>query len=494
MVNFIVSVDSETKELPDVVKNALPLSPKTVESARVEGDNLILVRQDGTEIDAGDVRGEPGPNTIPTQQVIEAALADNSTVITAAAAAVTDAIEDAGVVRFVDPAIPAVTTAVPDVSFAIVDSAGRLSDIAVGTDGRLMSHTIEYIRGKLAGTVTSAPEYDIIVVGGQSNSATGSYLESTGFREVDSLLYLWSGSAIIPMPAKDINLGTEFARAYARDFAKTGRRVLVVQTGVPSVGFTTSSINPAPAGYYYNAAGTIDRNLTADPLNRYTQMIAAVTAARTAAGAASRLAAVVWSQGESDKGLTQAEYAAKLDDLISAARTAWGVADLPFLIGSMTPEMHVDHPDCEGVARALADTPHRVLRTGFVWGPANGHRYFQTVHFSAPGQIERAGRLAREGLIEALNNQTAIEPVAPLNLRVSRVGGTAVLLWDRPWCHVDSMTVQFSIDAGTTWTNATVDTMHGSRATATVAAGTVVRFRITVTNSIGTTMPAEIEG
>jgi hypothetical protein len=468
--------------------------------------------------------GPPGPNTVPTQEAVAQALLDpnsaavealeaavtpvaatvvpplvataiaaDGTVAAAAADAVDTAVETAGVVRFSDPGIPAEKPAVPDVAFAIVDASGRLSDLAVGSDGRFLNHTIEYIRAKLAGGVGSAPEYDIWVIAGQSNSATGSYLEATSFREVDSLLYLWSGSAIIPMPAKDVNLGTEFARAYARHFAKTGRRILVVQTGVPSVGFTTSSINPAPTGYYY-PAGTIDRNLTADPLNRYAQMIAAVTAARTAAGAASRLAGVVWSQGESDKGLTQAEYAAKLDDLISAARTAWGVADLPFLIASMTPEMHSDHPNVEGVARALADTPRRVLRTGFVWGPANGHRYFQTVHFSAPGQIERAGRLAREGLIEALNNQTAIEPVTPLNLRVSRVGGTAVLLWDRPWCHVDSMTVQFSVDGGTTWADATFDTMHGSRATAAVSAGTVVRFRITVTNSIGTTMPAEVEG
>jgi hypothetical protein len=73
MANYLVSVDSETKELPESVLYALPFSPKTIEDGAVVGDNLILTQKDGTEIDAGNVRGLPGPNTVPTNTAIASA-------------------------------------------------------------------------------------------------------------------------------------------------------------------------------------------------------------------------------------------------------------------------------------------------------------------------------------------------------------------------------------------------------------------------------------
>lgn len=77
MVNYLVSVDSETKELPDSVKDALPFNPRTIVDRRVDGlGNVWLIQEDGTEIALGNFKGDPGDdgvdgsNVLPTNTVI----------------------------------------------------------------------------------------------------------------------------------------------------------------------------------------------------------------------------------------------------------------------------------------------------------------------------------------------------------------------------------------------------------------------------------------
>lgn len=392
---------------------------------------------------------------------------------------------------------PLITWGVPGsgVAFTFKDVNGRMSDLSIGLDGHFLPHTIEYL-GKQLGTGGSPNGgRALLVFCGQSNAQTGpSYLTIPGIREEDSRIDMWTGTEIVPLPADDVSMGAEVAREYARNHP--GQRVLVVFCGVGSIGFTTTSIQPPPAGYRYFAAGTWDRSLTADPQNRYVKAVALTLGALAAAGPGSWIEAAFWSQGEADGGLTQAQYLAKAVDVFSNFRIDVGVPDLPWVIGSMTPEMHVDHEGFEQIARALADVPRALERTGFVWGPANGHRYNQTVHYSYAGQIDRAGRMAREGLLEARANVATNEPVSPLNSRVRRNGGTATVEWDRPLCHVDTLAVEYSTNYNpadptvATWAPALLDTMHGSRATAPVPSATAVVFRSTVTNAVGSTMPA----
>lgn len=471
-------------------------------------------------------------------------ISSDATVKAAAAAAVQEALESTDIVEFSDPAIPGANQWPADSKYALreTDSLGRvsraveavdgtqympsarvddlhfgqsgaqvtwgpagsgvpfavtdgvhLSDLAIGDDGRFLQHTVDHLAMRIGGG-SGAGGYDVGVVAGQSNAAEASYLELDDFRDEDARLWAFESGQIVPLSASKVNLGTEVARAYLKHAAVTGRRVLLVPAGVGSLGFTTTSIDPAPAGYRYHYNGTWDRTLTADTRNRFFTMVALTNAAMAAAGPGSRLAWLVWSQGEADGGLTQAEYAAKLDDLITAARAAWATPKLPVVVASMTAEMHIDHEGFEQIARALAATPKRVERVGFVWGPANGSRYSQTVHFNYAAQVERSGRIAQEGLLEARTNVASGEPVNPTWMRVTRNGGTATLEWGRPLCHVDSLTVEYSTNAGASWAAATLDTMHGSRATAAVAASTAVLFRITVTNGVGSTMPAIVNG
>lgn len=76
MANYLVSVDSETKELPESVKNALPFNPQTVVDARVDGGSVWLVRDNESEIPLGDLRGPAGAdgsNVVPTNSAIASA-------------------------------------------------------------------------------------------------------------------------------------------------------------------------------------------------------------------------------------------------------------------------------------------------------------------------------------------------------------------------------------------------------------------------------------
>ncbi|OAN35046.1 hypothetical protein A4X17_11220 [Plantibacter sp. H53] len=98
MVNYLVSVDSETKELPDSVKNALPFNPQTIVDARVDGGNVWLVRDNESEIPLGDLTGPAGPNTVPTETAIATALTNPG--------APRDALEAAVNAELVDALVP----------------------------------------------------------------------------------------------------------------------------------------------------------------------------------------------------------------------------------------------------------------------------------------------------------------------------------------------------------------------------------------------------
>lgn len=74
MPNYLISVDADTKQLPQSVLDALPFSPKTIVDARVDGGKVWLIQDDRTEIPLGDLTGPAGPNTVPTNQAVADAL------------------------------------------------------------------------------------------------------------------------------------------------------------------------------------------------------------------------------------------------------------------------------------------------------------------------------------------------------------------------------------------------------------------------------------
>lgn len=119
-----------------------------------------------------------------------------------------------------------------------------------------------------------------------------------------------------------------------------------------------------------------------------------------------RIAAVLWHQGESDGGRSEADYAADLDRLIVSLREEVPeAAEAPFLVGQMARERVQSFPDHQGVADALARTPERVPLTGYAEAPPPGHVNDASTHFTAAGQ-----RLLGTGYYESHRAVVATAP------------------------------------------------------------------------------------
>ncbi|MGB7239931.1 MAG: sialate O-acetylesterase, partial [Rhodococcus sp. (in: high G+C Gram-positive bacteria)] len=375
---------------------------------------------------------------------------------------------------------------------ASVDLAGNIAEDALGVDGRTPQWVLDEHAKRMPGIGTAAP-IDIVIVAGQSNATARTQLTSV-VNDPDPRSLVWDGSAIIQEPAQSLAwaqtqwLGSEFAREYLKN--NPTRRVLIVPAALGSTGFTTTSVTPPAAGYtYVSGGGTWDRTLTADPVNLYSQMIAKAIAARTAAGATSRIVAVLWSQGESDRAaMTQSQYAAKLDDMIATLRTDLGISDLPVILGSMAPDLILENTTgTAGINAAHIDTPRRLARTSFVPGPANLIEFGQSkLHWSPQGQAVRARQMAVDGLYRARLNTATEKPIAPQRLTVTRSGAEVIAKWEAPPARATAFTLQLSTDSGATWTSQTLAGPIVLEYVTTIAANLPVWARISSTNEIGT--------
>ncbi|MGC5170364.1 sialate O-acetylesterase [Micromonospora sp. DT81.3] len=121
--------------------------------------------------------------------------------------------------------------------------------------------------------------------------------------------------------------------------------------------------------------------------NLFDATIAHSTAALEAAGPGATIDAILWHQGETDGGRSEADYAADLDELIGALRERLpAAADAPFLVGQLPAERRRAYPNHQGVADALRNTPNRVPNTGYAEAPPFGHVNDLTTHLTASGQ------------------------------------------------------------------------------------------------------------
>lgn len=375
---------------------------------------------------------------------------------------------------------------------AVRDANGRLGELRLDLAGRVPQDVLDAWSARM-GTGTSGLPIDVLIVAGQSNATKRSSLPVT-VSDVDPRVLQWNPAAgsMAVVPATDVQwIGNEFAREYVKNVP--GRRLLIVPCAMGSTGFTTTSINPPPTGYTYtgNAAqGTWDRTLTSDPTNHYANMITSAKAAVAAAGSGARLIGALWSQGESDRGpLSQTQYAAKLDDLIGQARIDLGVANLPFIIGSMVPETIANNTTgTTAINLALLDTPRRVTRTAYVWGPAGMPEYGNgLIHWSPQGQAIRAREMARDGLYRARLNVAAANPVPPQGIKISRSGSAVHISWSAPPCRVTAYNIEISTDSGATWSTVTLaDGPIATYCDTTAPTSAPVWVRGSTANTVGT--------
>jgi hypothetical protein len=206
--------------------------------------------------------------------------------------------------------------------------------------------------------------------------------------------------------------GMSFARWYA-DTAPGNRRVLLVPAAYSGAGFFNG--NDAAR---WNPYADFSSGNTANSL--YEGAITQVQAALTAAGPNSRVAAVLWAQGEADINTAATTYRTYLESLIDGLRDRLALPQLPFVIGGMVPEYVTG---TNGAINGVhAATPTRKPYTAFAQGPT-GYLYTGDtfgLHYTQAGQREQGRRLVA-GLAAAKANTApanavpATPPVPPAN-------------------------------------------------------------------------------
>ncbi|WGH20061.1 minor tail protein [Gordonia phage Tarzan] len=373
---------------------------------------------------------------------------------------------------------------------AEIDASGRIPEVCLDHAGQVPAWVLARWAARMGLTgsdpaVSSWP-LDIVILAGQSNATPRSTLAATIEPSTDSVVE-WTGSGFTPASGVPW-LGSGFARDYAAMHGRPRRRrVAIVKAALGSTGF--SSLDP----------GTWDRTVTTGATAYlYPEMIAKAQAALAAAPAGSQIVAMLWSQGEQDRGIAATTYQAKLDDLIAQTRIDLGISDLPVIIGSVSPDWikyleSQSSPDYRGTAinNILEDTPRRVQRTAFVPGPASMSEPETGIHWTPQGQALRGIAMARVGLDTARLNLPTSAPMPPQNLRVTRSGTEVVVEWDHPATRVTSYTIFVSTDLGSVWTAMTLDRPTAHKVTGSVAVGTPVWVRGTGTNEVGTSMISE---
>ena len=227
--------------------------------------------------------------------------------------------------------------------------------------------------------------YLVVPVLGQSNAfGMGKPLDLADADKPHPRVHQWAmcgpskGTAVLAVdpllhdiPAGGVGFGMTFAKGLANE---TGRTVLLVPAARGDTSFTPKN------GYTWDPADSRTR------VNLYRNAVAAIDMA-LASYPGSRVAALLWHQGETDVPLmTGPIYQVKLDGLINDLRGRYG-NDVPFLLGQMVPEeMELSGKPYSAINAVHADTPNRVPRTAFIEGPRSAYNSPTDRHYSADGQ------------------------------------------------------------------------------------------------------------
>lgn len=389
-----------------------------------------------------------------------------------AAVAVDEALATAEVVRFIDEGIPSAKSIPGYTKLSVgpgADGFDRMAEDALDDQGRIPSWVLERVfarAGALGLIETNSGPIRLLIVAGQSNATPRGATTQIGMGFTEPGVLYWDHAAGMIRDTHAVEwLGTGFARQWVKDHP--GERVLIVNAASGSTGFRTTSLNPAPSGYV-TATGTWNRNFTADTgqvdphtfPDEYliTRVADAAAAALAATGEEPEKLAMLWGQGESDIN-NSASYAAWQDDLFTWVRGQWGTPDLPIIVASMTPARISDTtlPNYASLDRVQQDTVSRLARTAYSRGPS----FFEEntalrTHYLPLGQEKRGREIAERGIIRALQNKAAADPLVALHppqaLTASRVGTRVRFTWEHAACRATSITGEFSTDNGGTWT------------------------------------------
>jgi hypothetical protein len=235
--------------------------------------------------------------------------------------------------------------------------------------------------------------YDLVVVLGQSNaSGTNTDFEPDGLDARDGRILTYPATGpdagtIVPAreplapigghPPGGMGPGGPFA-ALLLPTLPPERRILIVAATMGGTGMRGHGSYPGVwlPGFRFGSA-----------VNLFDAAVDHLRAALSAAGDDSSIAAVLWHQGESDGGRSEAAYAADVDAVITGLRDRVPeAAGAPFIAGQLPLERLAAYPDHSGIDAALRRLPSRMANTGFAAAPPLGHVNDVTTHLAATGQ------------------------------------------------------------------------------------------------------------
>jgi hypothetical protein len=227
--------------------------------------------------------------------------------------------------------------------------------------------------------ITKADQYDIFIIGGQSNVVGyGTPMLSTDTFPDKTYQYKQDGSieAVANYPldhleayANQIGFQHTFLDAYIEDGKlESGRKILLIPCGHPGTSFVSGR---------WAEGGDLQ-----------TAMMNRITAVKNLVGNNGRFKAILWHQGESDvvENNTVTNYKAQLGKLIDNARAITG--DIPFIMGEWQQDWLETYNDrgiqMQAVLSELAAEKkncYLVSADGLSGDSKNG-----TIHFSAEAQ------------------------------------------------------------------------------------------------------------
>ena len=245
-----------------------------------------------------------------------------------------------------------------------------------------------------AGIPVPAPAspYLVVPVLGQSNAqGMGNGLDLEGVDAPHPRVHQWArsgkskGTAVAgvdPLFHDVRTRGVGFGVTFAKHLADaTGRSVLLVPAARGDTAFTPKN------GYTWDPADRRTR------VNLYSAAVASIDEA-LARNPGSRVAAILWHQGETDVPLmSSTNYQGRLDLVIDDLRARYG-ADVPVILGGMVPEeMERGHRRYPLINAMHQDTPNRKPRTAFVPGPRDCINSDADRHYSGAGLRELGRRM-----------------------------------------------------------------------------------------------------
>lgn len=267
----------------------------------------------------------------------------------------------------------------------------------------------EFFFDQLTPEVASAPRTVVFAIGGQSNSTSRAPFDNgadwpLGVRQV--------GRAAGPETSHPDDVQVPAARPLDHDTQpQSGGMGFVLQFALDYLNDNPGTeLVLVPCGYGGSSFSANQWN-PGDPLY---QDLVDRTNTLLAAQPSYELGGILWHQGESDAGLSEAAYATALDAALSGFRQDILDADdtTPIILGQMA-----DIVSSAGPRAAIADTPNRLYHTAVV--DTAGLATFDAYHFTAASY-----RTMGSGYHAALATAIAAEPpvIDPLAAEADALG------------------------------------------------------------------------